>query len=64
MYSCIYAVVTGYRVGVYTVCVSGYVPLSNTKIDFSSDLEKTDPAQKKKKKRVRQYLHFTQSVLS
>jgi hypothetical protein len=31
----------------------GYVPLSKTKIDFSSDLEKTEPGQKKKKKRVR-----------
>ena len=30
---------------------SGYVPLSNTKIDFSSDLEKADPNQKKKKKK-------------
>ena len=31
--------------------VAGYVPLSRTKIDFSSDLEKTDPNQKKKKKK-------------
>lgn len=29
----------------------GYVPLSKTKIDFSSDLEKADPNQKKKKKK-------------
>ncbi|CAI8045534.1 Palmitoyltransferase ZDHHC3, partial [Geodia barretti] len=29
----------------------GYVPLSKTKIDFSSDLEKTESGQKKKKKR-------------
>lgn len=39
----------------YIMCccwVTGYVPLSRTKIDFSSDLEKADPTQKKKKKRV------------
>ena len=35
------------------VLAAGYVPLSKTKIDFSSDLEKTEPGQKKKKKRVR-----------
>ena len=29
---------------------SGYVPLPATKIDFSSDLERPDPNQKKKKK--------------
>ena len=39
-------------------CVSlslctGYVPLSGTKIDFSSDLEKADPNQKKKKNKKR-----------
>ena len=30
---------------------TGYVPLPTTKIDFSSDLEKADPNQKKKKKK-------------
>lgn len=29
---------------------SGYVPLPVTKIDFSSDLERPDPNQKKKKR--------------
>ena len=37
--------------GDHVMC-AGYVPLSKTKIDFSSDVEKPDPKQKKKRKRV------------
>ena len=57
---CVY-IVTMYSMGCVCLCVcgvcdgvflvAGYVPLSRTKIDFSSDLEKTDPNQKKKKKK-------------
>ena len=41
-----------------TTHYTGYVPLPTTKIDFSSDLEKADPNQKKKKKRVTKIVAF------
>ena len=46
-----------------TIHNTGYVPLPTTKIDFSSDLEKADPNQKKKKKRVTKIVAFIPSLL-
>ena len=49
---------------VVLLCAIGYVPLSRTKIDFSSDLEKTDPNQKKKKKKkvCPLYIHMSMNT--